>query len=86
MTPASYRVDYDKAWPKIARTLERLCDEYGWDTVLGVFSNDMPDHRREREREEREQGAGRQRSRKARKRHKHSAEVISLDAYRAQRA
>ena len=42
------------AWPKITRRLQRLCDEFGWETVLAVFSNDMPEHRQERARQERE--------------------------------
>ena len=54
MTAAYDRPSYDKAWPKITSTLERLCAEYGFDTVLSVFSMDMPDHRRELERAERE--------------------------------
>jgi hypothetical protein len=49
--PLNYREAYDEAWPKITRTLERLCETYGFDMVLGIFSSDMPDHRRERERE-----------------------------------
>jgi len=43
--------DYEVAWPKITRRLRRLCDEFGWKTVLAVFSNDMPKHRAERARQ-----------------------------------
>jgi hypothetical protein len=43
--------DYELVYPRIARTLERLCAECGFNKVLGVFSNDMPCHRREREQE-----------------------------------
>jgi hypothetical protein len=56
--------DYDLVYPRIARTLERLCRECGWQNVLGVFSCDMPSHRR-RERHEAEAKA-RARQRKGR--------------------
>ena len=46
--------DYDFVYPRIARTLERLCADCGFNNVLAVFSSDMPCHRRERERLERE--------------------------------
>ena len=46
--------EYDAAWPKITRRLHRLCDEFGWETVLHVFAGDMPEHREEREREQQE--------------------------------
>jgi len=46
--------DYEVGWPKITRRLQRLCDEFGWETVLAVFSNDMPEHWQERARQERE--------------------------------
>jgi hypothetical protein len=36
------------AYVRTTRTLERLCRDYGFEYVLGVFSNDMPDHRRMR--------------------------------------
>lgn len=42
--------DYDRVYSRIARTLERLCAECGFQNVLCVFSSDMPSHRRERER------------------------------------
>jgi len=57
MEYAAVDAEYAAAWPKITRTLKRLCDQYGFDMVLGIFSNDMPEHREEREREEREQRA-----------------------------
>jgi hypothetical protein len=46
--------DYDLVYPRIARTLERLCADCGFNNVLAVFSGDMPCHRHERERLERE--------------------------------
>jgi hypothetical protein len=45
------------AYVRTTRTLERLCRDYGFEYVLGVFSNDMPDHRRMREEEEERQRA-----------------------------
>ena len=42
--------DYEVAWPKITRRLRRLCDEFGWEMVLSVFSCDMPENRQERAR------------------------------------
>jgi hypothetical protein len=82
MTQPAYSPSrYELAWPKITRTLERLCDKYGFETVLGIFSNDMPDHRREREQEERERQAQKKHARATRKQRK-SGEVISLAAYR----
>jgi hypothetical protein len=45
--------EYELAWPKITRRLQRLCDEFGALTVLGTLANDMPYHREERELERR---------------------------------
>jgi hypothetical protein len=45
--------DIDLVYPRIARTLERLCAECGFNNVLGIFS-DLPLHLRELERLERE--------------------------------
>jgi hypothetical protein len=46
--------DYETVYPRIVRRLRRLCADCGWQNVLAVFSNDMPEHREERAREERE--------------------------------
>jgi len=62
-TPAGEFADYDKAYPHVAKTLERLCAKYGFETVLGIFSSDMPDHRREREEEERQRERAKMRRR-----------------------
>ena len=35
---------YERVYPSIAGTLQRLIDRYGFDTVLGIFSSDMPTH------------------------------------------
>jgi uncharacterized protein YecT (DUF1311 family) len=40
------------AYVRTTRTLERLCRDYGFEYVFGVFSNDMPDHRRMRDEEQ----------------------------------
>src|SRR5262245_766331 len=40
--------DYDLVYPRIVRTLERLCAACGFNNVLAVFSGDMPCHRHER--------------------------------------
>ena len=31
----------DMAWPRVARRLRRLCDEFGWEMVLVVFSSGL---------------------------------------------
>jgi hypothetical protein len=67
MSMADYQTRYHTVVrPEVSRTLERLCDKYGWDIVLGIFSNDMPDHRREREQQEREERQAKERKRRQR--------------------
>jgi hypothetical protein len=69
-----YGHDFDEAaaWRRTTRTLERLCRDYGFEYVLGVFSNDMPDHRRMREEEERQRALERKQRRQARARQRQS--------------
>jgi hypothetical protein len=45
---------YDLVYARIARTLERLCDECGWGNVITVFSSDRA--RRERAAQRRRAG------------------------------
>jgi hypothetical protein len=52
-----YRRRYERVYPVIAGTLQRLCDRYGQELVLGVFSTDMPRYFEPREREERHRRA-----------------------------
>jgi hypothetical protein len=60
--------DFDEAaaYARTTRTLERLCRDYGFEYVLGVFSNGMPEHERMREEEERQRAQERMRRRQAR--------------------
>jgi hypothetical protein len=45
--------DHDPDYLPIASTLQKLCDTYGWNKVLAIFSNDMPDYYKLRDREPR---------------------------------
>jgi hypothetical protein len=56
-TEVEWHRHYERVYPRVAGTLQRLIDRYGFDTVLGIFSSDMPTHFPPREREERHRRA-----------------------------
>jgi hypothetical protein len=62
--------DFDEAiaYARTTRTLERLCREYGFEYVLGIFSNGMPEHERMRREEERQRALEKMQRRQARAR------------------
>jgi hypothetical protein len=52
--------DHDPDYIPITTALQKLCDQYGWNKVLAIFSGDMPDYYKLRNREPRHQRVLRQ--------------------------
>jgi sugar phosphate isomerase/epimerase len=69
MTMYGHDFDEAAAYARTTRTLRRLCQDYGFEYVLGIFSNGMPEHREE---EERQRALERKQRRQARARQRQS--------------